>query len=201
MIQDRRDERHDCPAPGIERRTALTAAWSLPVVMAAVSAPGAAASMTSIPLATAPVEGPDAGPFVGVYLAQSKLHADEVQIQMRVGRAGGSRVGLRSTVKVSFTSDHDVLEWPRGFVVDGSRDAHFTAGPGAYPSVLSVPQKDGPVLQVGELNTDGRVIVAPLPWGRVTMTGTVSLGPRYLGTDFNVIRLIGGPSYTLVFDL
>ncbi|QHF24410.1 hypothetical protein GTU73_10595 [Rathayibacter sp. VKM Ac-2804] len=193
MTQGTHGQGADSPAPGLQRRTALAGAWTIPVIAAAVSAPGAAAS--------APPSAE--GPFVGVVLTRSAEAIDEFVVEVRVARTGpaGSPVVLPLEARIDITTDHDVDVWSGGIVADGPRAGRLVIPPGSYRNVGSIALEDTATLQLGSAASGLSSTFSPLPKGLVTVTATVTRGPVYTGTDGRGYGAIGLASRTIRFSL
>lgn len=186
---DARFEERDGAERGVTRRTAVVAAaWTTPVVSAAVAAPGTAAS------APVPV---DQGPYVGLFLIPWR--AGEFRIDLRVARSGaaGAPVVLADEARVDIASEHDIESWSGGVVVDGPRAGHLLIPAGAYPSGGTYTGKDGVTLQVARIVGSGYTNFTREPRGRFSVTATVTRGRVHPGTDPKAQTALGFGTQTV----
>ena len=181
---------------GFTRRSGLAVAWSAPVVAAAVSAPGAAAS-------AAPSTD---GPFVGVIVNEinPSIGMGDFQIQVNIGVTGpaGAPVLLPVDARVDVSTDQDVLNWGSAYVVDGPRAAHILIPSGSYPWRGGTTLADGSNFAVARPfpgfpdSTQLLARFVRFPAGAHRVTATVTSGPTYAGADGNIRSVIGEPTTT-----
>ncbi|QHC58468.1 hypothetical protein [Rathayibacter sp. VKM Ac-2760] len=196
-----RDEDRRGPA----RRTAVAAAWSVPVIAAALTAPAAAASAPGVPFSRGTPLHLDDGPFVGFVLRADPAAAGRFGLELRVSASVelGAPVVLAAEARVDLTTDHDVSAWADGIVADSPRTAHVLLPAGAYPTDgrISVDGKGQEYLSV--VITGKRLVsqLSALPRGRATVTASVTSGPVYTGTNSLVKIATGSISTTIVLEL
>ncbi|NQX05885.1 hypothetical protein HQQ82_14385 [Rathayibacter sp. VKM Ac-2856] len=169
------------------RRDGLAVAWTAPVLAAAVSAPGAAAS-------TVPPEDP--GPFVGLrILPRGALFSIEVS----VGTIAESftPVVLPVEARVDIVSEQDVEGWGQGVVVDSPRTGHILIPAGEYRSAVSVSLSGGRKFQVKQAVPTSTSSLSTSPTGTYRVTATVTRGPVYTGTEGDIIATLGATSQTV----
>jgi hypothetical protein len=186
---DARFEERDGAGRGVTRRTAVVAAaWTTPVVSAAVAAPGAAAS------APVPV---DEGPYVGLFLIPRR--SGEFRVDLRVARSGaaGAPVLLADEARVDITSEHDFESWSSEIVVDGPSAGHLLIPAGAYPSAGTYTGKDGVTLQIARIVGSGYTRFTPEPRGRFSVTATVTRGRVHPGSDPKAQTALGFGTQTI----
>ncbi|AZZ51626.1 hypothetical protein C1I64_05915 [Rathayibacter festucae DSM 15932] len=187
---DARFEEKDGAERGVSRRAAVVAAaWTTPVVSAAVAAPGAAAS------APAPVHQ---GPYVGLFLTAGP-RAGEFEVEVRVAGSGpdGAPVTLLTDASVDITTNHDVETWWPGFVVDGPRAATIPIPAGTYTHVGEYVGKDGVLLNISIVRYPSGSRLSRTPAGEFSITATVTVGRVYPGADAVARRYIGFPTQTV----
>lgn len=171
---------------GFTRRAGLAAAWSSPVIAAAVSAPGAAASGVS----------PSDPPYIGVFLAAVPDVPGSFRILARIGGPAaefGTPLLLSVPSRIDFVAEHDVSFWGEGIVVDGPRSAHLEIPAGTYRTSVATDLRDGSTFVVGDLIAQPAALgtFTPDPSGTYAVTGSVTRGPVYSGDEQSVFAALG----------
>lgn len=168
-------------APGLARRTAVAAAWSTPVIAAAVAAPGASAS----PVASERFTGVSVGSGVGggrfsvfVFLTMTAT-------------AITTDVVFKEDVRVDIIAEHDVASWGAGVVADGPRAAHLVIPAGSHP-LTNEYETEGGLAAVFLTSCACRFTASPT--GGFTVSAAVTQGPLYRGSDPIVRGFYGSPS-------
>ncbi|NQX17082.1 hypothetical protein [Rathayibacter sp. VKM Ac-2857] len=174
---------------GFSRRAGLTAAWSAPVVAAALSAPGASASTVT----------PSGAPWLGVFLGPDRAVPAAFTLVVRLGGPAaefGTPLTLPVDSRVDIVSEHDVAAWGDGIVPDGPRNAHVPIAAGVYRTNVATNLLDGSTFVVGDLIRQPATpsVFTPLPSGTFTVTATVTQGPVYPGAEEAVFGALGRTS-------
>ncbi|ROS30266.1 hypothetical protein EDF22_2029 [Rathayibacter sp. PhB127] len=184
------DERGSSPPPGIARRTAVTAAWTTPVVAAAVAAPGASAS-------PAPA---GSGAFLGVTLQGYRPGVFVTAVFLNAPQTSLSPIVLERAAEIRITAGHDVAYWGSGIVAESPRAGRLLVPAGSY-SVSAIYDIDGRRISVayplGQL-TSG---LTSSPTGSFPVTVAVVSGPVYPGPDPSVTQGYGLPSQTIMITV
>lgn len=196
MPTSRSPEKNHLPGSspsGVTRRTTVALAWATPVIAAAVSAPGAAAS------APRPLE---VGPYVGLFLDPQPSGTFVLEIKAAQSGPPGSPVVLLGDARVDVTAEHDIAVWPEGLVVDGPRSGHFPIPAGSYESRGMYTDREGRLMQVAPVGSGPLFCtLAALPKGRFSVTATVTRGPVSPETEGDVLSFLGLPTRTVVVDV
>ncbi|QHF24728.1 hypothetical protein GTU73_12360 [Rathayibacter sp. VKM Ac-2804] len=121
------DDLRSARPPGIARRTAVAAAWSTPVIAAAVAAPGASAS-------PAPV---GVGTFVGVSFQGILPRGFQTRVFVNGDRTAAGQIVLAEDVEVRITVEHDVESWGTGVVPEGPGIGRYLVPAGSFPANYS----------------------------------------------------------------
>ncbi|AZZ52100.1 hypothetical protein [Rathayibacter festucae] len=182
-----RQHPQDDPRPpihpsGVARRAAVAAAWSAPVIAAAVAAPGASAS----PVA--------AGAFAGVSIGVGAGDGRFVVLVLLTTTATTTATDLvfGEDVRVDITAEHDVASWGEGVVVDGPRAGHVSIPAGSHP-ITSTYQTEGRLAAVARRAFFCRLTASPT--GSFAVSAAVTRGPLYGGSDPIVKSVYGSPSF------
>ncbi|ROQ05346.1 hypothetical protein EDF54_1963 [Rathayibacter sp. PhB93] len=178
------DELRSPLPPGVARRTAVTAAWTTPVVAAAVAAPGASASPAPVVTST----------FVGVSVDTYAVGSFGVTAYINMTGITGSTVQLKEETWVDIVTDHDVSHWNSRFITIGPRAARLVVPVGPY-IVDRTYRIGGQTVSVSFYETFTSQLSAE-PKGRFTVTATVTRGPVYLGPDPGAAQQFGATSAT-----
>ncbi|MCJ1687217.1 hypothetical protein [Rathayibacter sp. VKM Ac-2927] len=175
------DDRPTSIPPGVARRTAIAAAWTTPVIAAAVAAPGASASPVG------------AGIFAGVSISSS-LGEGRFFVLVLLNTTATTTttdVVFGEDVRVDIAAEHDVASWGEGVVADGPRSGHLVIPAGSHPVTNSYETE-------GRLAAEfTRVCFCELtasPKGSFTVSATVTRGPLYQGSDPAVKAQYGSSS-------
>ncbi|QHC58469.1 hypothetical protein [Rathayibacter sp. VKM Ac-2760] len=171
---------------GIARRSALAAAWTAPVVAAAVAAPGASAS--PVPVGT--------GTFVGVAVHREDVRGFNTKVYVNGERTPAGTVVLEVEAEIVITTEHDVDSWGSGIVAVGPRTGRLVLPVGSYPANFSYPL-DGRAVWVSLPDRPRVTLLSASPRGAFSATATV-LAPVYPGPDPAATRGYGVPSSTIV---
>ncbi|MCJ1700622.1 hypothetical protein MT356_12920 [Rathayibacter festucae] len=162
------DERHSSHPSGVVRRTAVAAAWTIPVIATAVAAPAAAASVR-----------PGDDVFLGVFLGDVDQNRFNVSAFVNGIVPDGAPIVLGEVGRVDIESEHDVV-WDPDLVSDGPRHASFLIPAGPYPGDQTYRWR-GREVTLAELPLR-RNTLSPTPTGTFGVTATLTLGPSRPGT-------------------
>lgn len=184
-----RQHPEDGPRPpihpsGVARRAAVAAAWSAPVIAAAVAAPGASAS----PVA--------AGGFAGVSIGAGAGDGRFVVLVLLTTTATTTTTTadlvFGEDVRVDVTAEHDVASWGEGVVADGPRAGHVSIPAGSHP-ITTTYETEGRLAAVARRAFFCRLTASPT--GSFAVSAAVTRGPLYRGSDPIVTSVYGSPSF------
>ncbi|MCJ1704990.1 hypothetical protein [Rathayibacter sp. VKM Ac-2926] len=160
------------------------AAWTTPVVAAAVAAPGASASPAPVTAST----------FVGVKVSTYVVGTFGVTAYINMIGTTGSTVQLNEETWVDIATDQDVSHWDSGLMAIGPRAARLVVPVGPY-RVDRTYLIGGQTASVSFNETYTSNLSAE-PKGRFTVSATVTRGPVYLGPDPGAAQQFGASSST-----
>ncbi|ROS30268.1 hypothetical protein EDF22_2031 [Rathayibacter sp. PhB127] len=167
------------------------AAWTTPVVAAAVAAPGASASPAPLVIGT----------YLGVTVRRdSRPGIFITQVLLNAPQTSASTIGLERAAEIRITAGHDVAEWGPGIVAEGPRTGRLLVPAGPYSIINTFLVLGRPVSLANPLGQQISILTAS-PAGSFPVTVAVASGPVFPGPDPSVTGGRGLPSSTAVIEV